>query len=112
MNDQPKYEVPSGQLALSGPVVRPDHSSLPIRGDIAHIALADRYLVAAYVVPIEQTLVAPCLLHTQPRDDAEAVGTLEAGTRFEVLDIAGNWAWGCIGPEGPTGYLPLAALEA
>lgn len=112
MNDQPKYEVPSGQLALSGPVVRPDHSSLPIRGDIAHIALANRYLVAAYVVPLERTLATAGALHVQPRGDAEVVGTLDAGMRFEVLDIAGAWAWGCLGPEGPTGYLPLAALEA
>lgn len=112
MNDQPKYQVPSGQLALSGPVVRPDHGSLPIRGDIAHVALASRYLVAAYVVPIVQTLVHAGSLHAQPRADAEVVGTLDAGTRFEVLDIAGAWAWGCLGPEGPTGYLPLAALEA
>ena len=111
MNDQPKYEVPSGQLALSGPVVRQDHGSLPIRGDIAHIALADRYLVAAYVVPLERTLVTTGALHVQPREDAEVVGILEAGTRFEVLDIAGAWAWGCLGPEGPTGYLPLAALD-
>lgn len=112
MNDKAKYVVPSGQLALSGPVVRPDHASLPIRGDIAHVALASRYLVAAYVVPIERTLVQPGQLHVQPRADAEVVGTLEAGTLFEVLDIAGSWAWGCLGPEGPTGYLPLTAFEA
>ena len=112
MNDQPKYEVPSGELALSGPVVRPDHSSLPIRGDLAHIALADRYLVAAYVVPLERVLAIAGTLHAQPREDAEVVGRLAAGTRFEVLDIAGNWAWGCLGPEGSTGYLPLAALGA
>ena len=112
MNDKAKYEVPSGQLALSGPVVRPDHASLPIRGDIAHVALASRYLVAAYVVPIERTLARTAGLLAQPRADADVVGTLAAGTRFEVLDIAGAWAWGCLGPEGPTGYLPLAALEA
>ena len=112
MNDQPKYEVPGGQLALSGPVVRPDHGSLPIRGDIAHIALANRYLVAAYVVPLERTLAHPATLRVQPRDDADIVGNLDEGLRFEVLDIAGAWAWGCLGPEGPTGYLPLSALSA
>ena len=110
MNDQPKYEVPAGQLALSGPVVRPDHGTLPIRGDIAHIALANRYLVAAYVVPIERKVTGQAALRVQPRDDADTVITLEPGTRFELLDSAGAWAWGCLGPDGPTGYLPLSAL--
>jgi hypothetical protein len=45
------YPIPQGQLSLSGPVARPAVGTLPIRGDLAHIALASRYLCAHYVVP-------------------------------------------------------------
>lgn len=110
VSDQPTYQVPQGQLSLSGPVVRPEHASLPIRGDLAHIALADRYLVASYVVPLERVLAADADLLTIPREGADVVASLAAGTRFELLDVAGQWAWGCLGPQGPAGYLPLAAL--
>lgn len=110
VNDQPQYEVPEGELSLSGPVVRPDGSGLPIRGDIAHIALASRYLVASYVVPLVHRLAQDATLRSAPREDAESVTELPAGTTFELLDAAGDWAWGSLGPDGPAGYLPLAAL--
>jgi hypothetical protein len=35
---------------------------------------------------------------------------LDAGTVFNVLDMAGNWAWGQVGVDGLVGYVPLAAL--
>jgi hypothetical protein len=30
---------------------------------------------------------------------------LAPGSAFEVLDHAGAWSWGCVGPDGPTGYI-------
>lgn len=105
-----EYEVPTQQLSLSGPVSRPEATRLPIRGDLAHVALADRYLVAHYVVPQVRLTAEDATLRRSPRVDAESVGDYPAGTEFEVLDCAGSWAWACIGPEGPTGYLPLSAL--
>ena len=105
-----EYPLPQGQLSLSGPVNRPAVGTLPIRGDLAHIALADRYLVANYVVPMPSVLASDASLNNAPRTDADTVTMLAAGTRFELLDCAGNWAWGCLGPEGPAGYLPLDAL--
>ncbi len=106
-----EYEVPTEQLSLSGPVSRPEATRLPIRGDLAHVALARRYLVAHYVVPQVRTLAVDSSLLRTPRDDAEEVAALVAATEVEVLDCAGAWAWACLGPEGPTGYLPIAALE-
>lgn len=111
MSEQPTYQVPEGQLSLSGPVVRPDNSSLPIRGDLAHIALADQYLVASYVVPMGRVLASKADLLAAPREGSDVTAALAAGTRFEVLDCAGKWAWGCLGPQGPSGYVPLASLE-
>jgi hypothetical protein len=36
---------------------------------------------------------------------------LAPGDIFEVLDIAGQWAWGTCGPDGPVGYVALDLLE-
>lgn len=111
MNTTGEYPLPEGQLSLGGPVERPAPGTLPIRGDLAHIALARRYLVAHYVVPQVRTVGAEgAALLSQPREDSEAVAQLAPGTALEALDYAGDWCWGCCGPEGPTGYLPTAAL--
>ena len=111
MSEPHHYEVPTEQLSLSGPVSRPEATRLPIRGDLAHVALAHRYLVAHYVVPQVRTLASDAALLRSPRADAETVAEWTAGAEVEVLDCAGAWAWACLGPDGPTGYLPLAALQ-
>lgn len=111
MIDATEYPLPTGQLSLSGPVARPAVGTVAIRGDLAHIALADRYLCAHYVVPQIRTIgESGATLLCQPREGSDVVTTLEAGTRFEALDYAGPWCWGCIGPEGPSGYLHLSEL--
>lgn len=110
VNEASTYTVPQQQLALTGPVHLPN-VGLPIRGDLAHIALAERYLVAHYVAPQMRTLRTASELLSAPREDAEPVAALEGGASFELLDIAGRWAWGCLGPEGPAGYLPANQLS-
>lgn len=113
MTETRRYLLPEGQLSLAGPVARPAPGTLPIRGDLAHIALARRYLVAHYVMPEERIVGAEGAdLLSQPRDGAEPVAHLAPGTMLEVLDYAGDWCWGCRGPEGPTGYLRTALLAA
>lgn len=98
-------------MGLKGPVSRPELGTLPIRGDLAHIALATRYLVPHYVVPhIYHIGDADTPLKSAPETGADTVMQLAAGSRFEVLDLAGDWYWGCIGPEGPTGYVAKGAL--
>ena len=49
-------------------------------------------------------------MHLAGRSDSDLVTDIPAGTAIEVLDIAGEWAWACLGPEGPSGYVPIAAL--
>ena len=34
------------------------------------------------------------------------------GDSFEVLDVTGGWAWGCLGMNGPVGYIRVDRLEA
>lgn len=106
------YPIPDGQLSLAGPVARPAVGTLPIRGDLAHIALASRYLCAHYVVPQLRTVGADgAKLLCHPRDGSDPVIELAAGTAIEALDYAGPWCWACLGPDGPSGYLPIARLS-
>jgi hypothetical protein len=110
-SDQPIYTVPHGALALKGPVEKPAPGTLPLRGDLAHIALAGSHLAAHYVIP-HQRKVGPAGagLRLSPREDAEVFVTLAPGSRFELLDIAGEWVWGGPGPQGPAGWCRAAEL--
>lgn len=107
------YSVPDGVLGLKGPVEKPAPGTLPLRGDLAHMALAASHLAAHYVIPHARTVgPAATSLHLAPRADAEAHHQLAAGTDVELLDIAGEWAWVCLGPQGPSGYCLIARLAA
>ena len=111
MSEQANYTLPEGIVGLKGPVARPLPGTLPLRGDLAHIALAEHYLAAHYVIPMKRTIgVAGAVLKYTPSDDASDGETFAAGEPVELLDIAGDWAWICKGPEGPSGYVRLAAL--
>ena len=113
MSGDKSYLVPEGPLCLSGPLARPAPGTLPLRGDLAHIALAGTHLAAHYVIPQERFIGdAGAEVHLMPRYDSEVTDKITAGTRFEVLDIAGKWVWGCLGPEGPSGYVLAAQLRA
>ncbi|MXO88933.1 SH3 domain-containing protein [Altererythrobacter aestuarii] len=97
---------------MSGPVAEPDLRRVPLRGDLAHIGLAGRYFVPHYAVPQPRAILpggAP--LHIRPKDDSEELCTLMEGDSFELLDITGGWAWGCLSLEGPVGYVRIERLE-
>ncbi|WP_242447453.1 SH3 domain-containing protein [Aurantiacibacter aquimixticola] len=101
-----------GPYALSGAVDKPDPRSVPLRGDLAHIALAGKYFVPHYAVPQPRTVMpggAPLLAADE--DGGEELCSLMEGDSFEVLDIAGAWAWGCLSVDGPVGYVQLDRLE-
>ena len=107
--DMITYAVPAGVLGLKGPVEKPAPGSLPLRGDLAHIALAGTHLAAHYVIPQVRVVgAAGAGLRLAPRGDSEAFAQLPPASRFELLDMAGEWVWGCPGPAGPAGS-PRAA---
>ncbi len=113
MSDVARYTLPGGTVGLTGPVARPEPGQLPLRGDLAHIALAGTHLAAHYAVPIIRNIGASGVsLRLQPRADADTTQQLMPGTIFEVLDYTGDWAWGCCGPAGPAGYVLTAELSA
>lgn len=104
-------DAPFGSFALSGPVERPDPLRTPLRGDVAHIALAGRYFVPHYAIPLQRMAGdMGATLRAGPSEDAEILDGLAPGERFDMLDSAGNWAWGCLSLEGPVGYIVLEEL--
>jgi hypothetical protein len=108
----PAAAIPAGQLSLSGPAEKLDAAHWPVRGDLAHIRLAGRCFVPHYAVPMERWVTAAgAQLLAANAADAELREALAGGTLFNVLDMAGGWAWGQVGEDGFVGYLPLEALE-
>ncbi|WP_313958525.1 SH3 domain-containing protein [Novosphingobium sp. 9] len=100
-----------GMLAMTGPSVSVEPGHLPVRGDLAHIRLAGRYFVPHYAVPMPHSARAGAVLRAAGHADGETICTLDEGATFEVLDIAGAWAWGQLGADGPVGYVALGELE-
>lgn len=86
---------------------------MPIRGDLAHVGLAGRFFVPHYAVPqLHKVLPGGAALLADPRADSEELRMLADGERFELLDIVGQWAWGCLSIDGPVGYVALDRIEA
>lgn len=106
-------DVPRGLLALTGPSVQAEEGHLPVRGDLAHIKLAGRYFVPHYAAPMPHAARAEgAVLRAAPSAAAEEISALDGGAQFNVLDIAGGWAWGQLGDDGLVGYVALDELEA
>jgi len=105
-------EQPLGMLSLTGPGATAEAGHLPVRGDLAHIKLAGRYFVPHYAVPMPRAIAATgASLRRAGKSDAETICKLPAGGIFDVLDIAGGWAWGQFGEDGHVGYVVLTELE-
>lgn len=111
LSDTHEYRVPTGDLGLKGPVQKPAPGTLALRGDLAHIALAGVHLAAHYVIPYTCTVGQGGVdVMENTRDDSPVVTRFDAGTTIEVLDVAGGWIWGCLGPQGPSGYMQRSKI--
>lgn len=97
---------------MRGPMRITDPTHTPVRGDLADIRLAGRYFVPHYAVAMAHRVAPGAVLRKAAKVDAEPVEALDGGAPFNVLDIAGGWAWGQVGDAGLVGYLPMEALEA
>ena len=82
-----------------------------MRRDLADVRLADRVFAPHYAAPMPRTLAAAAELRSSASPDSEVLARLEAGEVFEVLELAGNHAWGVAPQAGVVGYLPAAALS-
>ncbi len=111
-SDASPYCVPAGDLGLKGPVEKPAPGTLPLRGDLAHIALAGTHLAAHYVIPGSALVRSEeTAMHSLARDDSEVTLILDRGAALEVLDAGEEWTWCCLGPAGPSGYVLTRALD-
>lgn len=112
-----RHDLPEGTYALSGPSLTAEAGHLAVRGDLAHIKLAGLCFVPHYAIPTPRTVAAGgAVLRKAETLDAETVGDFAEGTNFDVLDIAGPWAWGQVtgggfGEDGPVGYIALDQLK-
>lgn len=111
MSKAAPYDLPDGIVGLTGAVERPEPGTLALRADLAHIALAHRFLAVHYVIP-QIRMIGPedTPLRLSAREDSPVLVTLPAGSEIESLDCSGRWCWVCRGPEGPSGYVPVASL--
>lgn len=105
-------DVPTVQLSLCRPSDRSDKPHLPVRGDLAHIGLAGRYFVPHYAVPMPHVVKATAMLRGAGKAGGDELRTLAAGEVFDVLDMAGGWAWGQAKSDLLVGYVELTAIEA
>ena len=81
-----------------------------VRPDLADIRLAEHVFAPRYAAPVDQTVDRPVALRAAPGDDAEVLAMLQAGTRFELLDLAGGEGWGIAVDDALVGYIDAAAL--
>jgi hypothetical protein len=99
-------------FSLARPSELYDPLHRPVRGDLAHIRCAGRVFVPHYAVPMPHAVSGETMLVRAARGDAEVLAMLAVDTLFNVLDIAGGWAWGQVGDHGLVGYAPMTALVA
>ena len=105
--------APQGSFTLTGPGATAAAGHLPVRGDLAHIALAGRYFVPHYAVPMPHAARgAGATLRKAGKPEAEIICSLARGETFDVLDISGGWAWGQVGENGFVGYIVMTELES
>lgn len=81
-----------------------------MRRDLADVRLADRVFAPHYAAPMVRTLSATAELRSSAAVDSEILASLAIGDTFEVLELAGNHAWGVAPGAGLVGYIPAAVL--
>jgi hypothetical protein len=98
---------------LAQPSEKCDPLRRPVRGDLAHIRCVGRVFVPHYAVPMPHRVISRgTMLMRSLRGDADVLANLDAQDVFNVLDIAGDWAWGQVGEDGLVGYVQMTQLAA
>ena len=81
-----------------------------MRGDLADLRLAVRVFAPHYAAPMAVKLTKDVPLRDAADPAATAVAQLTAGETFEVLELAGQNAWGIAPAHGLVGYIFAAAI--
>ena len=98
-------------FALTGPSPALAPGYVPVRGDLAHIAMAGKWFVPHYAVPMPHVVRAGGAPLLKAAGGSDVLEQLAAGARFDVLEMSGGWCWGQAGPEGFVGYVAADKLE-
>lgn len=83
-----------------------------MRRDLADVRLADRVFAPHYAAPLPRRLARPAWLACGREDGSEQVVELATDDRFDVLELAGDKAWGIAPDHALVGYLDADALAA
>lgn len=76
---------------------------------MADIRLADRVFAPHYAAPLPMVAVRDVAVHETPGGPS-VIANLAAGDGFEVLELAGDTAWGVATDNGLVGYVDADAL--
>jgi hypothetical protein len=68
-------------------------------------------IASHYAEPVPWKVVRETALHAGPRAESEALGTLEPGEPFLLVDESLGWAWGYARAERRVGYARSESLE-
>jgi hypothetical protein len=83
-----------------------------VRRDLADVRLADRVFAPHYAAPLPRLVAAEVNLRAEPARDSEVLARLVPGDVFEVLELAGDRAWGVAPGHGLVGYIDVTALDS
>ena len=93
---------------LAGRSVTLDGRTHAVRRDLADIRLAEQVFAPHYAVPMPRLVAAETPL---VGEDSMTMATLAVGDVFEVLEFAGDRAWGIATGPQLVGYVTIAALR-
>lgn len=81
-----------------------------MRGDLADVRLAEQVFAPHYAAPMPAVAVRDVTVFAE-RGLVEPIADLAQGDSFEVLELAGNHAWGRATAQGLVGYVERSALD-
>jgi hypothetical protein len=81
-----------------------------VRADLADIRLAEYVFAPHYAAPLTRAVARTATLHLGRDPQSEILATLTPGDAFEVLEFAGDLAWGVAPNSKLVGYLPADTL--
>ncbi|MBB5710857.1 SH3 domain-containing protein [Sphingomonas xinjiangensis] len=74
--------------------------------------MADQVFAPHYAAPLLRRLTRTVQLRSASAPTSDVLAELQASASFEVLEFAGQHAWGISPTVGLVGYIPADALES
>ena len=82
-----------------------------VRGDLADVRLAEQVFAPHYAAPLLCVAVRAATVQATRDATSEVIAAIASGDRFEVLELAGDNAWGLAPAQGLVGYVDRTALD-